>query len=131
MLRKIRMLWARSQALSVLQNAYEMSLKFSLSPLDDLTLRQVTTITVKTGGNAFDAAAAFMTLRIKPQLEAEPAAGKAVGIVDIESESRKFILGFARTEKCMRFPQAHIAALSAIRDLKDRIAAQNRVENSN
>ena len=85
MFRQSRLAWARAKALSVLQTAYGMPLKNPLKPLDAKDLELVTAATFDAGGNEFDAAAGFMTYRIKSALQAELRLGKTTE----DSKSRR------------------------------------------
>ena len=117
MFRQIRLAWARAKALSVLQTAYEMPLKNPLDPLDAKDLELVTAIAFDTGGNEFDAAAAFMTYRIKSNLQAEIRNGKPLGI-DFRSEIPKIAIGFVRTRSSMKFYEQHMKTVTEINKLR-------------
>jgi hypothetical protein len=121
-LRRLRLSWASAKALSVLQNAYEMPLKNPLNPLDETDLRRVTEIAFDTGGNAFDAAAAFMTYRIKAALQAELTLGGTVD--DGAKDVGKLAVGIAATRNYMNFYRAHMTALSEINSLREAAEAR-------
>jgi hypothetical protein len=127
--KSIRLLWWRSKALSVLQNAYDMPLKFPLNPLDDVTLRQVTSAAVDTAGNEYDAAAAFMTLRIKAELQTELAIGKAPGLVDVAIELPRLGVGISRTASLMRYFRLHMDTLSDINKLNQQVILNRQKSN--
>ena len=117
MFRRLRLGWAKAKALSVLQNAYEMPLKEPLEQLADVDLRQVTAMAFDTGGNAFDAAAAFMTYRIKAALETELRLGSPV-VEGVRDDIQKLSLGFGRTVQFMKFGGLHAATVIDIMDLR-------------
>lgn len=122
MLRRVRLSWARAKALSVLQNVYRLPLKNPLSPLDDTDLRQVTEITYDTGGTKFDAAAAFMTYRIKAALQVELELGRAVD--DASRDLGQLAAGIFATRGSMNFYRAHMDALAEIHQLEEAATTQ-------
>jgi hypothetical protein len=121
--RRLKLSWARAKALSVLQTAYEMPLANPRDPLDETDLRLTTELTFDSGGNAFDAAAAFMTSRIKSALRANIELGKSVD--EAEDDARKLVAGLARTRGFMHFYKVHIEALSEITELRARIRVRD------
>jgi len=127
MFRRLRLSWAKAKALSVLQSAYELPLKEPLDSLDDLDLRHVTAISFDAGGNAFDAAAAFMTYRIKAALEAEIGLGKPV-IEGVRGDISKLITGLTRTVQFAKFGALHtqtVAEIGRLQKLADARTAPN------
>jgi hypothetical protein len=119
MFRGIRLSWARAKALSVLQNAYEMPLREPLDRLDDLDLRQVTATAFDAGGNAFDAAAAFMTYRIKAAFLADLDADHQV-VKEARRDLSKLVLGLTRTSELTKFKSLHWATLRELGELSKR-----------
>ncbi len=106
-----------------------MPLKFPLSPVDDITLRQVTSAVVDTAGNEYDAAAAFMTLRIKAELEAELAIGRAPGSVNVAIELPRLGVGISRTANLMRYFRLHMDTLSEINKLNQQVILNRQKSN--
>jgi hypothetical protein len=102
-----------------------LPLKFPLSGLDDVSLRQITIATFNTGGNEFDVAAAFMTQRIKAELEAWLVLGKPPGLIDIRKELPKLSVGLSRTGNFARYFRIHMDTLGEINALKQRIDETN------
>ena len=102
----------------MLQNAYELPLKEPLDPLDEVDLKSVVAIVMDTGGNEFDAAAAFMTLRIKSALEAELRTGMRVGSVETPAQ---LVRGLAPTRGSMKFYRGHVEQLNEITRLRKRL----------
>jgi hypothetical protein len=125
MFRAMRLAWSRAKALSILQNAYDMPLRHPLDSLADADLRATTAIAIDTGGNEFDAAAAFMTHRIKCGLEAELKLGPALPLKHPHwHDLPKCAVGFARTGPMMKFHRQHMDALSEINMLKAEVEAK-------
>jgi hypothetical protein len=119
MFRSIRLAWAKAKALSVLQSAYEQPLKEPLDELDDFDLRTITASAMKSGGNAFDAAAGFMTMRTRAALVAEVNLGSPV-IEGARTDLAKLGLGLSRTLQFTKFAALHSQTLREILALRDR-----------
>lgn len=112
----------KAKALSVLQNAYELPLREPLDPLDDTDLRVVVAIAQDTGGNEFDAAAAFMTMRIKSALEAQVRTGTKVELTETPSQ---LVRGLVVTTGKSKFHSAHAAELAEITELLAELKNQS------
>jgi hypothetical protein len=126
MFQQTRLAWARVKALSVLQNAYEMPLKNPLEPLDATDLALVTAATFDAGGNEFDAAAGFMTYRIKSALQADLRLGKTIE-EDVRSDIPKVAIGFSRTRNFMKFYELHMTTVREINKLAADVDAMSKL----
>jgi hypothetical protein len=97
-----------------------MPLSFPLSPADDVILRAATEACFEYDGNEFDAAAAFMTVRIKSELEAEVAVGRRPGLLDARKEMGRLAVGLQRTSGFVKRWDLHMKTLGEINALRDR-----------
>jgi hypothetical protein len=125
MIRMLRLAWERARTLSVLQTAYDMPLKHPLPPLIETELKASTAIAINAGGNAYDAAAAFMTMRIRSDLEAALASGRDLPVeYPAWRDLPKLAVGIARTGGFMKFYRQHMDAVTDINRLKATLDAQ-------
>jgi hypothetical protein len=120
MFRGIRLAWARAQALSVLQNAYDQPLPQPLAPLDATDLELATAAAFDAGGNAFDAAAGYMTLQVKCAAEVALKLGQPFSADDRKRRAR-LAVGISRTGGFMKFFDAHMDTVREINRLYDEI----------
>ncbi len=122
MFRRARVAWLRARAMAVLQIDYGMPLKEPVEGLENADLKHVINACLDTGGNEFDAAAAYMTLRIKSSLQVEAQVGYPPN--EEAEDFEKLILGLARTLGRSKFRELHMKTLHEIKVLRDQTASQ-------
>ncbi|OJW28000.1 MAG: hypothetical protein BGO51_12900 [Rhodospirillales bacterium 69-11] len=115
----------RAETLSILQTVYALPLREPLQPFDADTLNIIVAAAQKGGGNAYDAAAAFMTMHMKHRLEwalkyQEPPCD------DVALFLPMLRTGLARSRDRMNFYAYHDTAVREVEALKAEIDRRDR-----